>query len=62
MVDKKIQKQFKELLSRECLKMTSARLAVLDDMLSSDDQDGNGRHQLLPLDGKTRNLLDYLLP
>jgi Fur family ferric uptake transcriptional regulator len=37
MVDKKIQKQFKELLSRESLKMTSARLSVLDDILSSDE-------------------------
>ena len=37
MVDKKIQQQFRELLSKESLKMTSARLAVLDDMLSSDD-------------------------
>ena len=37
MVDKKIQKQFRELLSRESLKMTSARLAVLDDMLTNDE-------------------------
>tara|TARA_B100000900_G_scaffold236887_1_gene201161 strand:- start:152 stop:583 length:432 start_codon:yes stop_codon:yes gene_type:complete len=37
MVDKKIQKQFKELLSKEGLKMTSARLSVLDEMLSNDE-------------------------
>ena len=37
MVDKKIQKQFKELLSRESLKMTSARLSALEDMLSNDE-------------------------
>ena len=37
MVDKKIQKQFKELLSKENLKMTSARLSVLDEMLSNDE-------------------------
>ena len=37
MVDKKIQQQFKELLSRESLKMTSARLSVLEDMLSNDE-------------------------
>ena len=37
MVDKKIQKQFKELLSKEGLKMTSSRLSVLDEMLSNDE-------------------------
>ena len=37
MVDKKIQKQFKELLSKEGLKMTSASLSVLDEMLSNDE-------------------------
>ena len=37
MVDKKIQIQFKELLSKEGLKMTSARLSVLDEMLSNDE-------------------------
>ncbi len=37
MVDQKIRRQFKELLSKEGLKMTSARLSVLDEMLSNDE-------------------------
>ena len=37
MADKKIEEQFRKLLSKESLKMTSARLEILDNMLSSDD-------------------------
>ena len=37
MIDGKLKTEFKELLSKERMKMTSARLAVLDNILSSDD-------------------------
>ena len=37
MIDGKLKTEFKGLLSKEGMKMTSARLAVLDNILSSDD-------------------------
>ena len=37
MMNKNLKNQFKELLSKEGMKMTSARLAVLDDILSNNE-------------------------